>query len=215
MDRTGSQCACRQPVNGTCSFPFFAPRQDKVFTLLLEAMPLGQTSPTYIFLIKDQEKTGQHLHREDLKDPTELGLRESSRGVEQRKRSSQGGSAPPSLGCSPHRQGELRGCAGTYKPDGAHRCEAPLLKVGHHGLDNKKSVILEISLEGFFNSLTLLLNSLPVPQESYDPFFTYLKTVLNVYSPLPDRRKCRVLFYYFTGGKTTMETSSLGSNLGP
>ena len=108
-----------------------------------------------------------------------------------------------------------RGCIGTYKPDGAHRCEAPLLKVGHHGLDNKKSVILEISLEGFFNSLTLLLNSLPVPQESYDPFFTYLKTVLNVYSPLPDRRKCRVLFYYFTGGKTTMETSSLGSNLGP
>lgn len=76
-------------------------------------------------------------------------------------------------------------------------------------------MILEISLEGFFNSLTLLLNSLPVPQESYDPFFTYLKTVLNVYSPLPDRRKCQVLFYYFTGGKTTMETSRLGSNLGP
>ena len=47
------------------------------------------------------------------------------------------GPSTQSLGCSPHRQGGLRGCTGTFKPDGAHRCEASLLKVGHHGLDNK------------------------------------------------------------------------------
>ena len=101
-------------------------------------MPLGQTSPTHIFLIKDQEKkTRQHLHREDLKTPTELGLREGSKGLWNR-------------GNAPHRevphhpksgllatQTRRRGCTGTFKPDGAHRCEAPLLKVGHHGLDNK------------------------------------------------------------------------------
>ena len=85
-----------QPVS------LFAPQQDEVFTLLLEPMPLGQTSSTYIFLIKDQEKTRQHLHREDLKDPTELGLREGSRAVEQRKRSSQGGSTPPRVWAALH-----------------------------------------------------------------------------------------------------------------
>ena len=38
MDRTGSQCHAgrlSQPVNGTCSFHFFAPEKDEVFTFLL------------------------------------------------------------------------------------------------------------------------------------------------------------------------------------
>ena len=69
-------------------------------------MPLGQTSPTHIFLIKDQEKkTRQHLHREDLKAPTELGLREGSRGCGTEETLLTGRfHTTQSLGCSPHRQ---------------------------------------------------------------------------------------------------------------
>lgn len=118
-------------------FTFLHPR--KMRYLLFCYKPLGQTSPIHIFLIKDQEKkTRQHLHRQDLKDPTELGLREGSRGCGTEETLLTGRfHTTQSLGCSPHRQGGLRGCTGTFKPDGAHRCEASLLKVGHHGLDNK------------------------------------------------------------------------------